>query len=58
MKKKATQTPQLNWPPDLEDDWFDEDDDDAGSTDDLPGVEPRQARRTRKTDSANKNLRD
>ena len=51
-------TPPHNWPPDGEDDWFDEDDDDAGATEDLPGAEPRHARRPRKGISGDESFCD
>jgi hypothetical protein len=44
MKNNPRQTPH-SWPGDIEPD-FDEDEDDQG-LDDLPGIEPRQPRRTR-----------
>lgn len=48
----TSSTKNQTWPGDPEPD-FDEDEEDAGTLDDLPGVkEPRQTRRTRKTKSA------
>lgn len=48
----STRCPTIHlWPGDPEPE-FDEDEDDEG-LDDLPGIEPRQSRRTRKAASAN-----
>jgi hypothetical protein len=53
MKKKPHPPPH-SWPGDPEPD-FDEDEEDGGTLDDLPGVDPRPSRRKRTPKRADKN---
>jgi hypothetical protein len=53
--KAQNPRPPRSWPGDIEPD-FDEDEDDQG-LDDLPGIEPRQPRRTRSKQREKKVLR-